>query len=350
MLTQAARRGRNDVATEGKDAKFSVDGKSKLRPPTNTVTNAIAGVTLTLGGTTPVGQPVTVVIGAPQANTSAIGSTGHDVRQRLQLDHRPDQRADHAEDEHQRPDPGSAVRRQRPDEPAQQHAHGDVHAERGADAGFQSLADIGISTGAASGSAAFSQDAVSGQADDRHDGAQQRDPEQSDGVKAMLQSFGRTASRTSSTTRRSRRVDRRADPGEQLRDQRHRRPDRQPQPRRSALARLRFRLSSRSSRRRSPTSSLRAAGSRSRSTRCRCRACCRTLRRRTNCFNFSGRRPIIGKRYECLRSKSPQRIPRERRAHGIARAARRDALRRRPAVPVPGRRSDARAATSKPPT
>jgi flagellar hook-associated protein 2 len=58
------------TAKEGKNAEFKVDGVAGSSA-TNTVTNAIAGVTLTLGGLTPEG-PVTVNVGAPGPSASAV--------------------------------------------------------------------------------------------------------------------------------------------------------------------------------------------------------------------------------------------------------------------------------------
>ena len=57
-------------AREGKEAEFTVDGVEG-KSSSNTVTNAIAGVTLTLGGLTPQG-PVTIDVQAPGANVGAI--------------------------------------------------------------------------------------------------------------------------------------------------------------------------------------------------------------------------------------------------------------------------------------
>lgn len=57
-------------AREGKDAEFSVDGVSGSSA-SNTVTDAIAGVTLTLTGLTE-GAPVTIDVGAPGPSVSAL--------------------------------------------------------------------------------------------------------------------------------------------------------------------------------------------------------------------------------------------------------------------------------------
>jgi flagellar hook-associated protein 2 len=58
------------TAKEGKDAEFTVDGVEG-KSSSNTVTDAIAGVTLTLGGVTPQG-PVTIDVQAPGPSVSAI--------------------------------------------------------------------------------------------------------------------------------------------------------------------------------------------------------------------------------------------------------------------------------------
>jgi flagellar hook-associated protein 2 len=58
------------TAREGKDAEFKVDGVAGTSS-SNTVTDAIAGVTLTLGGLTPAG-PVTIDVQAPGPSVSAV--------------------------------------------------------------------------------------------------------------------------------------------------------------------------------------------------------------------------------------------------------------------------------------
>jgi flagellar hook-associated protein 2 len=59
-----------ETAKEGKDAEFTVDGVAGTSS-TNTVSTAIAGVTLTLGGLTPTG-PVTIDVQAPGPSVSAV--------------------------------------------------------------------------------------------------------------------------------------------------------------------------------------------------------------------------------------------------------------------------------------
>lgn len=59
-----------ETAKEGKDAEYKVDGVAGTSA-SNTVTNAIAGVTLTLNGLTTTG-PVTIDVQAPGASVSAV--------------------------------------------------------------------------------------------------------------------------------------------------------------------------------------------------------------------------------------------------------------------------------------
>jgi flagellar hook-associated protein 2 len=61
------------LAKEGKNAQFSVDGVSGTAS-SNTVTNAIAGVTLTLGGLTSTNGPVTINVAPPAANPTTIST------------------------------------------------------------------------------------------------------------------------------------------------------------------------------------------------------------------------------------------------------------------------------------
>src|SRR6266511_1231953 len=58
-------------AKQGRDALFTVDGVAGSAS-TNEVTNAIAGVRLTLSGVTTTSGPITVTVGAPTADTDAI--------------------------------------------------------------------------------------------------------------------------------------------------------------------------------------------------------------------------------------------------------------------------------------
>lgn len=61
----------NGFAKQGQNAAYSVDGTNGTSP-TNTVTGAIAGVTLNLNGLTTTTGPITVNVGSPQPNATNI--------------------------------------------------------------------------------------------------------------------------------------------------------------------------------------------------------------------------------------------------------------------------------------
>jgi flagellar hook-associated protein 2 len=158
LTEQAAR------AKQGRDALYTVDGVAGSSS-TNVVSDAIAGVRLTLSGVTTVSGPVTVNVGAPGADAAAIegklrafvdvyNSTVDAIRAKLT--------------ERSVANPANAVERQKG------LLHGDTmltgllaHMRqavyeplRGLPAAMDSLADLGISTGSAS--ATVSQDALAG--------------------------------------------------------------------------------------------------------------------------------------------------------------------------------------------
>jgi flagellar hook-associated protein 2 len=59
-------------AVDGLDANYWVDSGAMKTSATNVITDAIPGATLTLKGVTTISGPVTVTVGAPQANSAAI--------------------------------------------------------------------------------------------------------------------------------------------------------------------------------------------------------------------------------------------------------------------------------------
>lgn len=151
-------------AKQGRDALFTVDGVAGSAS-TNEVTNAIAGVRLTLRGVTSVSGPLTVTVGAPASDTDAIkrklqafvdvyNSTVEAIRAEL--------------DERSVPNARTDADRQRG------MLNGDTTltailsqmrqaiytSVRDLPAGMSSLADLGVSTGSAS--ATVSRDAVAG--------------------------------------------------------------------------------------------------------------------------------------------------------------------------------------------
>jgi flagellar hook-associated protein 2 len=145
----------------GQDAMFSVDGTNG-QSASNTVTNAIGGVTLTLTGVTTTSGPITVNVGAPAPNSSNIqGAINTFVTQynkvisdiQTQLSQQPSS-----------------------SDPTQGTLYGDpglkdlltsmrsmmYTAGAGLPAGAATMDDIGVSTGATTGSGAESQTALAG--------------------------------------------------------------------------------------------------------------------------------------------------------------------------------------------
>jgi flagellar hook-associated protein 2 len=193
-LTQKLDTNGNAIARAGQDAKFSVDGVSGSSS-TNTVTNAVPGVTLTLGGVTSPdgvatdGTPVTVVVGAPAASTSAIDSavTTFVNAYNAIIDQIN----------------GQVTQTTSTSDPTQGLLFGDNELTgllsnmrssmytpgTGLPAGLASLADIGISTGAASGSSPYSQDSVSGKLTVNMTALNNAIQTNPNGVKAVLSSW-----------------------------------------------------------------------------------------------------------------------------------------------------------------
>ena len=145
----------------GQDALFSVDGVNGSSS-SNTVTNAIGGVNLTLTGVTTTTGPITVNVGAPAPNSTNISNAINtfvtqynkvisDIQTQLQQQ------------------PSSS-------DPTQGTLYGDPELQdlltqmrtsmfsggSGLPAGASTMDDIGVSTGATTGSGAVSQSALSG--------------------------------------------------------------------------------------------------------------------------------------------------------------------------------------------
>lgn len=148
----------------GQDAAYTVNGGSTQYSPSNTVTGAIPGVNLTLGGvTTAAGGPVTVTVGAPSVSTSAIQSavqafatSYNSVLSQIsgQLSQTPVSSDPTQGTLYGDPELSSLLTNMR----QAMYAGGS-----GLPAGMASMMDIGVSTGLASGSATPSQAAISGQ-------------------------------------------------------------------------------------------------------------------------------------------------------------------------------------------
>ena len=151
-------------AKQGRDALFTVDGVAGSAS-SNDVTNAVAGVRLTLRGVTTVSGPITVTVGAPSADTAAIkdklrafvdvyNSTVDAIRAKLDERSVPNARtdADRQKGMLNGDTTLTAILSQ-----MRQAIYTPV---RGLPAGMSSLADLGVSTGSAS--ATVSRDALAG--------------------------------------------------------------------------------------------------------------------------------------------------------------------------------------------
>jgi flagellar hook-associated protein 2 len=177
----------------GQDAKYTVDGGSTQTSSSNTVTNAIGGVTLTFNGVTTVSGPVTVNVGAPApnaANIQAAVKTFVDSYNSMidQVNTQLTQKTDNSD-----PTVGTLFGDSDLTDLLSNLREANYTPASGL-TGLTSLADIGISTGAASGSATFSQDAVSGKLtidSTKLANAIQSNPS---GVEALLQSWSQSFS------------------------------------------------------------------------------------------------------------------------------------------------------------
>jgi flagellar hook-associated protein 2 len=149
------------LAKQGQDAAFSVDGVGGTSS-SNTVTNAIAGVSLALTGVTTTSGPVTVNVGAPTASSSTIESAINTyVTQYNSVI---------AQIQTQLTQPPSAT------DPTQGTLYGDPELQdllgsmrsamsspgSGLPSGASTMIDIGLSTGATTGTGAVSQSALTG--------------------------------------------------------------------------------------------------------------------------------------------------------------------------------------------
>lgn len=150
------------LARAGQDAQFTVDGGTQLSSSTNTVTNAIPGVTLTFDALTTTSGAVTVNVGAPAPSTANI----QNAIQTFITQYNSVIGAIQAQ--LSQPPSGS--------DPSQGTLHGDAELSQllssmrsmmyapggGLPTGLATMMDIGVSTGATTGTGAVSQNALSG--------------------------------------------------------------------------------------------------------------------------------------------------------------------------------------------
>lgn len=175
-------------ATAGHDASYSIDGGATQTSATNTISGAIAGVTLNLMGVTTTSGPVTVSVSPPAPSTSGIEDAVKTFVSSYNAII----------------DQVNAQTSQTPSasDPTQGTLYGDNeltdllsymreqnYTPNPSLTGIQSLADIGITTGAAVGDAPYSQDSVNGKLSIDTTKLEAAIASNPNGVKAMLQSW-----------------------------------------------------------------------------------------------------------------------------------------------------------------
>ncbi len=171
----------------GLDAKFTVNGGAQQSSSSNTVTTAIPGVSLTFGGTTT--NPVTVTVSPPSISSSAVQTAAQNfitsynsvlTQIQTQLSQTPT-----ASD----PTQGTLYS----DPELQELLNGMRTAMytggNGLPTGMASMLDLGVSTGATTGSSTPSQSAISGQLTLNATTLTQALTSNPSGVSAVLQSF-----------------------------------------------------------------------------------------------------------------------------------------------------------------
>lgn len=188
------------TAKQGKDAEYSVDGVDGTST-TNTVTNAIAGVTLKLSALTTTSGPVTIEVEAPEPSVSAI--TGQ-IESFVKLYNSTIGQIHNLTSTKPPEDPQTAS------ELGTGALFGDSELVEltntmrqaiytpvaGLPEGMASLADIGVSTGAASGSATPSQSSLEGELTINKTELAKAIQTNPAGVEKMLQAWGQSFQQT----------------------------------------------------------------------------------------------------------------------------------------------------------
>ena len=149
------------LARAGQNAEFSVDGTAGTST-SNTVTNAIAGVSLTLSGVTTTSGPVTINVGAPTPSSSNLETAINAFTTQYNSVISQIQSAVSTPPSSSNPTVGTLY-----GDPELQSLLGSMRSTMassgsGLPAGLANMIDIGVSTGATTGSAAVSQSALAG--------------------------------------------------------------------------------------------------------------------------------------------------------------------------------------------
>jgi flagellar hook-associated protein 2 len=176
----------------GQDAQYSIDGGATQTSSSNTVTSAIAGVTLTFNGVTTTSGPVTVNVGAPAPNSTSIQAavkTFVDSYNSMidQLNTQLTEKPSTSD-----PTVGTLYGDSELTDLMSQLRATIYNPIAGLSSGISSLSDIGITTGAPTGSATFSQNSVDGKLtidSTKLANAIQSNPS---GVESLLQGFSQS--------------------------------------------------------------------------------------------------------------------------------------------------------------
>ena len=181
-------------AYAGQNAEYTINGTSGSSA-SNTVTNAIAGVTLTLGGVTSSnGDPVTVVVSAPQANTTGITAA---INQFVSDYNTAVNTIESQLTQTPISDPSSSADAEQGTLFGDSDLQGLLNSMRemmytagsGLPSGMAALSDIGITTGAPSGDAAPTQSSLAGDLTVDTATLDQAIQSNPSGVEAVLNSF-----------------------------------------------------------------------------------------------------------------------------------------------------------------
>ena len=149
------------LAKRGQDAQFVV-GTTAGSSHTNTVTNAIAGVTLTLTGVTTGSSPVTVNVGAPAPNQTNISNAINTFVTQYNKVISDIQTAVTTPKSSTDPTVGTLYGDSQLQNLLTQMRTSMYSAGSGLPSGLATMLDIGVSTGATTGSGSVSQSALSG--------------------------------------------------------------------------------------------------------------------------------------------------------------------------------------------
>ncbi len=182
------------LANAGTNAQYSINGGTTATSSSNTVTGAIPGVTLTLNALTPTGSPVTINVGAPAPSTSNIQAavTTFVNSYNTMIDQINAQL-------NQKPVSGDPTQGALFGDEELSNLLGDMRQTMytpgaGLPTGMASLADIGITTGSASGSSTFSQDSVDGKLTVNATALANAIQSNPSGVESVLQSWSQSFS------------------------------------------------------------------------------------------------------------------------------------------------------------